>query len=169
MVSQVGEGNYGRYVDDAFVVGDSVAALRKTILLASAFLERKLGLTLSRNKLAIYSAYRGVSFLGAYLKPFRKYVSSSSLARIEKKLRRLPSMSKTKQFYSVNSFLGLTLHYRAYKIRLRWINGPLHSLFSRGYFTSGVLTYKQSCPNTRISSICSSRHRIASARAFRTE
>lgn len=76
MVSLVGEDRYGRYVDDAYVVGTGKAELRRIIPLAEAFLRNELGLSLSRNKIAIYSAYRGVEFLGAYLKPFRRYVSS---------------------------------------------------------------------------------------------
>ena len=142
MVSLVGEGHYGRYVDDAYVVGESSAALRRVIPLAAGFLEKRLGLTLSRNKRAVYSAYRGVAFLGAYLKPFRRYVANSSLSRMEKKLFRVPSLSSAERFHSVNSFLGLTSHYRAYNIRLRWIRGPLRPLFTDGSFTAGILSYK---------------------------
>ena len=82
MVSLVGKGRYGRYVDDAYVVGENKAELRRIILLAESFLQTELGLSLSRNKIAIFSAYRGVEFLGAYLKPFRRYVGNKCLMRM---------------------------------------------------------------------------------------
>jgi len=86
MVSLAGEGRYGRYVDDAYVVGGNKAILRRVIPLAEAFLHQYLGLSLSRNKISIFSAYRGVEFLGAYLKPFRRYVGNRCLKRKEGKL-----------------------------------------------------------------------------------
>lgn len=61
----LGEGHYGRYVDDAYVVGWSSAELRRVIPLAEGFLQDNLGLSLNWNKIAIYWAYRGVEFLGA--------------------------------------------------------------------------------------------------------
>lgn len=37
---------------------------------------------------------------------------------------------------SINSFLGITSHYRAYNIRKRWIYGPLRFSFQEGYYIS---------------------------------
>lgn len=146
MVSLVGEGNYGRYVDDAYVVGADAAELRKLVPLAESFLKRELGLSLSRNKLAIYSAYRGVEFLGAYLKPFRKYVGRRSLDRMEGKINVWTNSPPLHLEQSINSYLGITSHYRAYNIRHRWISGPLRFAFRKGYFTNHILTYKQKQP-----------------------
>ena len=87
MVSLVGEGHYGRYVDDAYLVGGSSAELRRLIPLAKGFLQDNLGLSMNWNKIDIYSAYRGVEFLGAYLKPFRRYVGNRCLARMEGKYK----------------------------------------------------------------------------------
>lgn len=142
MVSLVGEGHYGRYVDDAYVVGRSKAELRRLIPLAESFLKKELGLSLSRNKIAIYSAYRGVEFLGAYLKPFRRYVSNSCLSRMEGKMASWVLHSPVHPVQSINSFLGITSHYRAYNIRLRWLAGPLRPFLGTGCFTGGILTYR---------------------------
>ena len=154
MVSLVGDGNYGRYVDDAYVVGTSKEQLRSLIPLADSFLRNELGLTLSRHKVAVYSAYQGVEFLGAYLKPYRIYISNRCLKRMEEKIDILSlwlaefsdsrhSLGNLKQIsLSVNSFLGITSHYRAYNIRLRWARGPLRPLFRFGYFTGGILTFR---------------------------
>ena len=145
MVSLVGEGRYGRYVDDAFVVGRSSAELRRVIPLAEGFLRDKLGLSLSRNKVALYSAYRGVEFLGVYLKPFRRYVGNRCLARMEGKMLSWRSHPPMHPVQSINSFLGMTSHYRAYNIRLRWLDGPLCPAKQTGYFTGRILTYKPYC------------------------
>ena len=142
MVSLLGDGRYGRYVDDSYVVGDNPCELRRIIPLAEQFLRERLGLSLSRDKIAIYSVYRGVEFLGAYLKPFRCYISNHTLRRVEHKLPLVCSMPEKKRLHSINSFLGLTSHYRAYNIRLRWKQGPLRLALKDGYFTSHILSYK---------------------------
>ena len=144
MVSLVGEGNYGRYVDDAYVVGADAAGLRRLVPLAESFLQAELGLSLSPNKIAIYSAYRGVEFLGAYLKPFRRYVGIRCLRRMEGKMSSWTSRPPEHPVQSINSFLGITSHYRAYNIRRRWMAGPLKCAFQYGYFTNHILTFKQS-------------------------
>ena len=144
MVSLAGDGRYGRYVDDAYVVGCSPAVLRRIIRLSETFLRERLGLSLSRNKIAIYSAYSGVEFLGAYLKPFRRYVGNRCLARIERKMASWTSHPPTHEVQSINSFLGITSHYRAYNIRKRWLAGPLRTFLRTGYFTGKMLTYRPS-------------------------
>ena len=142
MVSLVGEGRYGRYVDDAYVVGGGMAELRRLIPLAESFLLEKMGLSLSRNKIAIYSAYRGVEFLGAYLKPFRLYVGNHCLSRMERKINGWGNCSPKHLEQSINSYLGITSHYKAYNIRRRWIAGPLAFSFQQGCYTEHILTYK---------------------------
>lgn len=142
MVSLVGEGRYGRYVDDAYVVGGSKAGLRRFIPLAEAFLRDRLGLRLSRNKIAVYSAYRGVEFLGAYLKPFRRYVSNRTLGRMLKKVERLEYVDDSvARWRSLNSFLGITSHYRAYNVRLKTILPRVPSAFREGYYSRSLLKY----------------------------
>lgn len=144
MVSLAGEGRYGRYVDDAYVVGMSPEQLRRVIPLSKAFLRDRLGLRLSRNKIAIYSAYRGVEFLGAYIKPFRRYVGNSCLKRMERKMASWTSHPPDHLEQSVNSYLGITSHYRAYNIRLRWMSDFFCLYMQGGYFCRGLLKYRLS-------------------------
>ena len=142
MVSLVGEGRYGRYVDDSYVVGTGKEELRRIIPLAEVFLREELGLSLSRNKIAIFSAYRGVEFLGAYLKPFRRYVSNRTLSRMLKKVERLEHVSDPVACWrSLNSFLGITSHYRAYNLRLNEVLPRVPSAFVHGYYSNSVLKY----------------------------
>ena len=150
MVSLVGEGRYGRYVDDAYVVGTSPGELRRIIPLAETFLHEMLGLRLSRNKISIHSAYRGVEFLGAYLKPFRRYVARGCLRRMEGRFPVLRDQSPAALSRSVNSYLGITSHYAAYRIRERWMRGPLAFAFEYGYFRNGILRYRQYAGNKAV-------------------
>lgn len=150
MVSLVGEGRYGRYVDDAYIVGRSPEELRRIIPMADAFLKNSLGLSLSRNKIAIFSAYRGVEFLGAYLKPFRRYVGSRCLRRMEGKMASWKHHPPKHPEQSINSFLGITSHYRAYSIRRRWLAGYLRPTLSTGYYTRHTLIYRPRYSSNRI-------------------
>ena len=79
---ELGCKHYGRYVDDAFVVSGDRKWLQSLIPRIEAFLEGRLGLRLNTDKLRIWDTYQGVEFLGAYLRPFRTYISSHSLRRV---------------------------------------------------------------------------------------
>lgn len=139
-------GESGDYVDDAYVVSGSKTRLRKMIPLVRDFLREQLGLELNMDKVAIYSAYRGVEFLGAYLKPFRIYVSKHCLARMNKRIVHLHRKTPREVSNSLNSYLGITSHFAAYKLRLGWINGPLAFSFQYGYYRSGLLRYRLHSP-----------------------
>ena len=135
-------GLYGRYVDDAFVVSGSKAFLRRIIPQASCLLKEQLGLDLNMDKVAVFSAYRGVEFHGAYLKPFRRYVSSPCLRRMNHRVWRLSGSTPLDVSNSVNSYLGITSHFSAYNIRKEWKDGPLAFSFLYGYYRNGVLSYR---------------------------
>ena len=141
MEAILGGGRYGRYVDDMYVVGSNTAELRKIIVKSSSILS-ELGLNLNRNKIAIYSAYRGVEFLGAFLKPFRKYLSNHTLMRIRSKISVIKSYPQQKRFNSINSYLGLTSHFKAFNIRKKWIEESLQFAYKEGFFTRGLLKYR---------------------------
>ena len=106
----LGVRHYGRYVDDAYFVSsdrESLKALRPEV---RRFLREELGLEMSEYKLQIYDAYKGVPFLGAYLKPYRTYVSNGTLRRIRRKVLSLPADDTVRLRSSVNSFLGVFGH-----------------------------------------------------------
>ena len=134
VASLVGQGRYGRYVDDFFIVGSSKAELRSYIPAIRRYLRESLGLELSERKTVITSVYQGVEFLGAYIKPFRTYPSSRSLRRMKVKLPRLEGTPPKHVECSVNSILGLLGKYSSYNLRYRLISVPLK-------FTSAIGTY----------------------------
>ncbi len=108
--------HYGRYVDDAYVVDSDAEHLKAMLLPISEFLKNRLGLELNMRKTRIVDVNQGVEFLGAFIKPFRTYVSNSSLSRINRKMFSKQKVSPHLQS-SVNSCLGVLSHYDSYRLR----------------------------------------------------
>ena len=145
--------HYGRYVDDFYVVSADKEWLRSLVTKIETFLSSQLGLTLHAGKLKILDVWQGVEFLGAYLKPWRRYVSNTCLHRMKRKLHALnesvstcQSESRQETFLqhrpSLNSFLGDLSHYRSKTLRAQLMCSM--SCFScYGTFDEDVLHY---CP-----------------------
>ncbi len=104
--------HYGRYVDDAYVVSADREYLHRLVVSVRNFLSECLGLTLHEGKLRLCSVRQGVEFLGAYLKPRRRYVSNATLRRMKPKIRGLELVVNDGQLLStLNSLLGVLGHY----------------------------------------------------------
>lgn len=125
--------HYGRYVDDAFVVSCDLDFLKSVVPRISEFLKYDLGLKLNNNKTMIFNSEYGVEFLGAYLKPFRSYISNSSLKRINKTMMRNKCVLDNISQSAINSYLGVFSHYSSYTLR-RVLFGYLYNLVSCGQF-----------------------------------
>ena len=125
--------HYGRYVDDAYIVSEDRNYLKNLIPEITVFLQDKLGLELHPYKTRIFDAYHGVEFLGAYIKHFRTYISSSTLKRIKKKLVDINVQDKKYLQSSINSFLGVFSHYESYCLR-RILFGNNERLKKEGNF-----------------------------------
>ena len=133
--------HYGRYVDDFYVVSADWDWLRGVIKPITTFLREHLFLDVNEDKTIVCDVRKGVSFLGAYLKPHRRYVSNATLRRLQAKI---PSLKKKKTpellRSSLNSFLGLLSHYRSYHIRYRLFY-PLDYVFRYGHYVCGMRKY----------------------------
>ena len=93
------------------------------------YLKFELGLEVNEEKTVLTDSNTGVEFLGAYLKPHRRYISDWSLRRI---LKKLPRVLKSRNPNQINSYLGVLSHYSAYRLTKNLfypINGK------GGYFT----------------------------------
>ncbi|MDO4191604.1 MAG: RNA-directed DNA polymerase [Bacteroidales bacterium] len=95
MKRTMGIKHYGRYVDDFYVVDSNCERLQSIIPLVREFLKNKLNLTLHEGKLKIVSVKQGVEFLGAFIKPFRQYVSKATLCNMKRKLTQLQQQTTT--------------------------------------------------------------------------
>lgn len=110
---------YGRYVDDAAVVSADKEWLLSLVPKIRAFLKAELGLELHMGKLEISEVHHGVEFLGAYIKPYRTYISNHALARIKMKIAEFDFTKPWKVIRSVNSYLGIFRHTSSYRLSRR--------------------------------------------------
>ncbi len=110
--------HYGRYVDDAFVVGSTKEELFAFIPCVRDFLRDELELELNEEKVRVIDAYKGVEFLGAYVKPWRTYPSSRSLRRMRGRLKSLDWSEHPRWVQArVNSMMGVLSHCNCWYVR----------------------------------------------------
>lgn len=107
--------HYGRYVDDSYIVSCDRNKLRESIPKIECFLRNKLHLELQKGKLHICNVKYGVEFLGAYIKPFRTYVSNQCLRRIKNTI--CTKDTKQENIQSNISKIGYLSQYKTYNIR----------------------------------------------------
>ena len=112
--------HYGRYVDDLFIVSKDKEKLLECVSKIRAFLKEELHLSLNEGKTIINEVKRGVEFLGAYIKPWRTYISNQCLRRIKTKLT-IDIKMKTKEQLrqSFVSRLGFLKQFNSYNIARR--------------------------------------------------
>ena len=110
---------YGRYVDDAAIVSTDKDWMIGIVPQIRQFLHERLGLELHMGKLEISEVHQGIEFLGAFIKPWRTYISNHSLRRIERKVAATDFKKPWKVIRSVNSYLGIFQHTNSYKMRRR--------------------------------------------------
>ena len=108
---------YGRYVDDAGEVDPDKDWLLAQVPIQREFLADELGLQLHMGKLRIQEIHHGVEFLGAYIKPYRDYVSHKTLARIEQNIKTLDLKDAKHAEASINSYLGVLSHSASFNIQ----------------------------------------------------
>lgn len=108
---------YGRYVDDAAVISADKEWLLSIVPSIRDFLHRELGLDLHLGKLELSEVHRGVEILGAYILPWRTYISNHSLRRMEKKIADFDYSRPWSVVRSVNSYLGIFQHMASYMLR----------------------------------------------------
>ena len=61
--------------------------------------------------------FEGVEFLGAFVKPYRDYISNKTLARIEQNVKTIDLRDIYHAEASINSYLGVLSHSASYNIR----------------------------------------------------
>lgn len=121
--------HYGRYVDDLFIVSCDKEWLLSLVPKIQRFMQEVLGLSLQQGKTCIYNVRHGVPFLGAFLKPGRRYIENKSLhnmyVKMDLMVNTLPShpLERAERLNaSLNSYMGVLGHYRSYNIRRDLMN-----------------------------------------------
>ena len=108
---------YGRYVDDSTMVDACREWLLEQVPKVREFLADELGLQLHMGKLHVREVSQGVEFLGAFVKPYRDYISNKTLARIEENVKTIDLSDIEHAEASINSYLGVLSHSASYNIR----------------------------------------------------
>lgn len=141
---------YGRYVDDFVILHKDKKYLKKIISVSRNFLWEKLRLTLHPKKIYLQHYFKGVVFLGVFIRPYRivagKRMAGNFYWNIEKwnqllleniknqPIKKTLSQSQQKEIVSsINSYLGIVKHYSSYKLRKRMLTHNL-SIYFWNYF-----------------------------------
>ncbi|MCX6989654.1 MAG: RNA-directed DNA polymerase [Chlamydiae bacterium] len=126
MKKELGIKYYGRYVDDFVVVHHDKEYLKELIPKVRGFLDEELKLKLHPKKIYLQHYGKGVSFLGAFIKPNRIYVNHRSVRNFREAIQRQnaiieedpPTVEEKQHFLSsMNSYLGMMLPYKSYTLR----------------------------------------------------
>ena len=115
---------YGRYVDDAIVISPDRDWLLSLIPRIREFLSDRLALTLHEGKTTVADVYQGVEFLGAYIRPWRTYLSRHTLRRIARNVRALQGQPRPLIRRSVSSYLGIFCHTSSHRQARRLLSQP---------------------------------------------
>lgn len=109
--------HYGRYVDDSVMINADREWLLAQVPMVREFLADELGLQLHMGKLHIRDVRHGVEFLGAFVKPYREYVSNKTLNRIVSKMQEIDLHDGKRVSATVNSYLGILSHTASFNLR----------------------------------------------------
>jgi len=137
--------HYGRYVDDFYVVSSDREWLRSLVPQVRRFLKESLGLAVQEGKTKICDAYRGVQFLGAYLKPRRSYVANTTMTRMNGKIdileKTLQNPDAVHLRSSLSSMMGLMRQHNSYRMRQQVVGGRMHPFTSFGHFDQDLTKF----------------------------
>lgn len=108
---------YGRYVDDSAMIDACREWLLAQVSKVREFLADELGLQLHMGKLHVREVSQGIEFLGAFVKPYRDYISNKTLERITRNIRTMDLRDVNHVEASINSYLGVLSHSSSYNVK----------------------------------------------------
>lgn len=108
---------YGRYVDDSAMIDACREWLLAQVPKVREFLADELGLQLHMGKLHVREVSQGIEFLGAFVKPYRDYISNKTLERITRNIRTMDLRDVNHAEASINSYLGVLSHSSSYNVK----------------------------------------------------
>lgn len=114
-------GYYGRYVDDFYVIVNTIEEAKEVVKFSKNFLKEKLNLTIHNKKIYIQPYWNGVKFIGSVIKKSRIYIGNRVVSNT---LEALPDcLNDTEKLCTtLNSYLGFMRTARSIKIRQRILN-----------------------------------------------
>jgi len=142
---------YLRFVDDFVILVPHKIQIIQLIPKMEIFLSTDLHITLHPKKRHIQPASKGILYIGAYIHPGRTYISNRTRGKMYDCITRFNYLAEEgkaeenaeKFISSMNSYLGMMIHYDTYNIRskIRWM---IHKdwwkyMYMEGHFTKFVL------------------------------
>ena len=129
--------HYGRYVDDSYYVSKDKQFLLNLIPQITKFLKTELDLDVNQGKTHLIEVKYGVEFLGAFIKPFRTYISNQALYRMKKSIKENETnMTSQQKVQSAISRIGLLKQYKSYNIIKELFYKQKIQYLSTGFFYS---------------------------------
>lgn len=110
--------HYLRYCDDFIILNINKNELIQSLEKIKYFLENRLGLCMHPDKIFLNKFSNGIDFLGFVVFPWHKIVRTKTKNRIFRKLEKDPNPA------SVQSYVGITKHAFANKIRKKLVQIP---------------------------------------------
>lgn len=138
---------YGRYVDDIVIVHKDKEYLKSIIPAIKKYLKDELCLRLHPNKIYLQHFSKGISFIGALIKPYRVYVRNKTKGNFYQKIQqwnkiflaksgKLEKKDIEKVLASTNSYLGMLKHYNTYKLRRKMMSDHFLPHFRKFFYIS---------------------------------
>lgn len=117
---------YGRYVDDLLFVHQNKDYLKSIIPKIKEYLCWELALEIHEKKVYLQHFTKGVCFLGVIIRPYCIYIGKRTKIGLYQVLHyRRKNLSKQKFLTTINSYLGMMLHYNTFKLRRKILSQNL--------------------------------------------
>ena len=142
---------YGRYVDDFVVIHPEKASLTEIQRSVTVFLQDNLHLHIHSQKIYLQHYTKGVPFLGTYIKAYRIYISKRTKQNfyhtVQQTNRLLLERSVNQTLLykiraSLNSYLGIMLHYNTYRLRKKILLTERNLFFKYGFIAKNYQKYQ---------------------------
>ena len=138
---------YWRYVDDFIIIHKDKDFLVSLIEKTKKYLNDNLWLIIHPNKIYLQHYSKWVLFLWAYITPYRVYIRKRTIWYFYKKIQKLNIKLKNNDFKldnkikqdflsTINSYLGMLKHYKAYKITKKLLVNHISSNFLDYFYIS---------------------------------
>lgn len=134
--------NYVRYVDDFIIISKDKSLLKSLIPVIRKFLHKKIFLKLHPKKIFLHNVKYGFSFIGCFIKS--SYVTSSKRVKenFTGKLKNYSQfvkyskptpLQKTEILSSINSYLGIMIHYKTYRFKKQQIARYFNPMLKKNF------------------------------------
>lgn len=124
-IAHKGFRHYRRFCDDFVVVCKDKERLLRLVPQIDRYLDEQLHMALHPNKRYIQHYTKGVKMVGAVIKPWRIYISNRTVGKFYDKISRFNAAADAglqeryveKFVQTINSYLGMMVHYNTYNKR----------------------------------------------------